>query len=94
MISEIDAENGVLILRQMTKESQLPPFRYFAKGDLAVVVKNFALLQSGCMMMSGFLTWLVWVLIHIQFLAEGSLWFSVCFPVGPLSAKRGCLERS
>jgi hypothetical protein len=25
------------------------------------------------------LAWLVWVLIHIQFLAEGSLWFSVCF---------------
>jgi hypothetical protein len=42
LISEIDAENGALILRQMTKESQLPPFRYFDKGNLAVVVKNFA----------------------------------------------------
>jgi len=41
-----------------------------------VVVNDFAV-QSGCVMMSGFLAWLVWVLIYIQFLAEGSLWFSV-----------------
>jgi hypothetical protein len=45
-------------------------------------------------MMSGFLAWLVWVLIHIQFLAEGSLWFSVFFQWAwtYLSAKHGCLE--
>jgi NADH dehydrogenase FAD-containing subunit len=72
LISEIGAENGALILRQVTKESQLSLFRYFDKGNLAVVLKNFALLQSGCVMMSDFLAWLVWVLIHIQFLAEGS----------------------
>jgi hypothetical protein len=33
LISEIDAENGVLILRQVTKESQLGLFRYFDKGQ-------------------------------------------------------------
>jgi NADH:ubiquinone reductase (H+-translocating) len=48
-------------------------------GNLAVVVKNFAVLRSGCVMMNGFLAWLIWVLIYIQFLAEGSLWFSVFF---------------
>ena len=65
------------ILRQVTKRSPLPPFRYFDKGNLAVVGKNFAVLQSGRVMMSGFLAWLVWALIHIQFLAESSLRFSV-----------------
>jgi NADH dehydrogenase len=42
-------------------------------------------------MMSGFLAWLVWVLIHIQFLAESSLRFSVFFQWiwTYLSAKRG-----
>src|ERR1700722_16944855 len=79
------------IFRQVTKESQLPPFRYFDKGNLAVVGKNFAVLQSGRVMMSGFLAWLVWALIHIQFLAERSLRFSVLFQWvwTYLSAKRG-----
>ena len=67
------------IFRQVTRKSQLPPFRYFDKGNLAVVGKNFAVLQSGRVMMSGFLAWLVWGLIHIQFLAESSLRFSVFF---------------
>jgi NADH:ubiquinone reductase (H+-translocating) len=58
-----------------------------------VVLKNFAVLQSGCVMMSGFLAWLMWALIYIQFLAEGSLRFNVFSWVWTyLSAKRGCLE--
>ena len=64
------------------------------KIALVEVVKDFAVLQSGCVVMSGFLARLVWVLIYIQFLAEGSLWFSVFFQRvwTYLSAKRGCLE--
>jgi NADH dehydrogenase FAD-containing subunit len=65
------------IFRQVTRKSPLPPFRYFDKGNLAVVGKNFAVLQSGRVMMSGFFAWLVWALIHIQFLADSSLRFSV-----------------
>jgi NADH dehydrogenase len=77
----------------VTKESQLPPFRYFDKGNPAVVVKNFAVLQSGCVMMSGLLAWLIWVLIYIPFLAEDSLRFSDFFQCvwTYLSATRGCL---
>jgi NADH:ubiquinone reductase (H+-translocating) len=79
------------IFRQVTKKGPLPPFRYFDKGNLAVVGKNFAVLQSGRVMMSGFFAWLVWALIHIQFLAESSLRFSVFFQWvwTYLSAKRG-----
>ena len=43
------------IFRQVTKKSQLPPFRYFDKGNLAVVGKNFVVLQSGLLMRSCFL---------------------------------------
>jgi NADH dehydrogenase FAD-containing subunit len=79
------------IFRQVTKKSPLPPFRYFDKGNLAVVGKNFAVLQSGRVMMSGFVAWLVWALIHIQFLAESSLRFRVFFQWlwTYLSGKRG-----
>jgi NADH dehydrogenase FAD-containing subunit len=65
------------IFRRVTNKSSLPPFRYFDKGNLAVVGKNFAVLQSGRISMSGFFAWLVWALVHIQFLADSSLRFSV-----------------
>ena len=67
------------IFRRVSKKSPLPAFRYFDKGNLAVVGKNFAVLQSGRVTMSGFFAWLVWGLIHIQFLAESNLRFSVFF---------------
>src|SRR3984885_14355885 len=65
------------IFRKVTDHPPLPPFRYFDKGNLAVVGKSFAVLQSAGVQLSGFTAWLVWALIHIQFLAETSLRFSV-----------------
>ncbi|MGD0891451.1 MAG: NAD(P)/FAD-dependent oxidoreductase [Terracidiphilus sp.] len=70
---------GKSIIRQITRKPPLPPFRYFDKGDLAVVGKGFAVLQSGPIKMSGYVAWLVWALVHIQFLAESSLRISVFF---------------
>jgi NADH dehydrogenase FAD-containing subunit len=65
------------IFRQVIQKPQLPPFCYFDKGNLAVVGEGFAVLQNGRVKMSGLFAWLVWALIHIQFLAESSLRFSV-----------------
>ena len=65
------------IIRRMTGQAALPPFHYFDKGNLAVVGRNFAVLQSAGIELSGFPAWLVWALVHIQFLAEASLRFSV-----------------
>ena len=70
---------GKSITRQSARKAPLPPFSYFDKGDLAVVGKGFAVLQSGRIKMSGFFAWLVCALVHIQFLAESSLRFSVFF---------------
>ena len=82
---------GKSIFRQVTRKLPLPPFRYFDKGNLAVVGKNFAVLQSGRVRISGFFAWLVWALIHMQFLAENSLRISVLFQWAwtYLSGKRG-----
>jgi hypothetical protein len=44
---------------------------------MAVVGKNFAVLQSGRLRLSGFLAWLAWALIHLQFLAQANLRVSV-----------------
>src|SRR6201997_2651489 len=65
------------IFRKVIGHPPLAPFRYFDKGNLAVVGKSFAVLQSAGVQLSGFMAWLVWALIHIQFLTETSLRFSV-----------------
>jgi NADH dehydrogenase len=79
------------IFRKLIGHPPLPPFRYRDKGSLAVVGKNFAVLQSAGVQLSGFAAWLVWALIHIQFLAETSLRFSVFLQWAwtYLSGKRG-----
>jgi len=53
------------------------PFNYFDKGSMAVVGKGFAVLQSGKVRISGFVAWLAWVAVHLQFLATASLRLSV-----------------
>jgi NADH dehydrogenase FAD-containing subunit len=68
---------GELIKRQATGKAAPRPFRYWDKGNLAVVGKGFAVLQSGKVHMSGFAAWLVWIAIHLQFLAQSSLRVSV-----------------
>src|SRR5262249_28676668 len=50
---------------------------YFDKGSMAVVGKGFAVLQSGRVGLSGFVAWLAWVVVHLQFLATSSLRLSV-----------------
>ena len=68
---------GKLIERRITGKAPPKPFRYFDKGNLAVVGKGFAVLQSGKVHMSGFVAWLAWAAIHLQFLAQSSLRVSV-----------------
>jgi NADH dehydrogenase FAD-containing subunit len=68
---------GRLIRARIKGSSCPPPFRYFDKGSMAVVGKNFALLQTGKVRMSGFLAWLAWAAVHLEFLATSSLRVSV-----------------
>jgi NADH dehydrogenase len=68
---------GKLIDRRITGKSASAPFRYFDKGNMAVVGKGFAVLQSGKVHVSGFLAWLAWAAVHLQFLAQSSLRVSV-----------------
>ena len=61
---------GRVISQQLKGRVPRRPFRYFDKGSMAVVGKNFAVLERGRIRMSGFLTWLAWVFIHIMFLPQ------------------------
>jgi NADH dehydrogenase len=46
------------------------PFRYRNKGNMAVVGKNFAVLEAGHLHTSGLLTWLVWAVLHVLALPQ------------------------
>src|ERR1700748_1378701 len=46
------------------------PFRYRNKGNMAVVGKNFAILESGHLRSSGFVTWWIWAALHVLALPQ------------------------
>src|SRR5215831_165014 len=66
-----------LIHNRIVGNPPLSPFNYFDKGSMAEVGKGFAVLQSGKIRISGFVAWLAWVAVHVQFLATSSLRLSV-----------------
>jgi NADH:ubiquinone reductase (H+-translocating) len=68
---------GELIHSRITGSKPPASFRYFDKGNLAVVGKGFAVLQSGKVQISGLVAWLVWAFVHLQFLATSGLRLSV-----------------
>ncbi len=61
---------GRLIARQLKGREWKHPFHYADKGNMAVVGKNFAILESGFFRTSGFVTWLVWVFLHLMSLPQ------------------------
>jgi len=64
---------GKLIHRRLSGKRVPPAFHYFDKGNMAVVGKGFAVLQTGRLRLSGVLAWLVWAGVHLQFLAQSNL---------------------
>jgi NADH dehydrogenase len=61
---------GRVISQQLKGRGPKHPFRYFDRGSMAVVGKNFAVLESGRLRMSGFITWLIWVFLHLMSLPQ------------------------
>jgi len=61
---------GRLIAKELKGQEVSRPFRYFDKGNMAVVGKNYAVLERGSLHTSGFLTWLVWAFVHVLSLPQ------------------------
>ncbi len=61
---------GRLIAKELKGRKVKRPFRYFDKGNMAVVGKNYAVLERGWLRTGGFLTWLVWAFVHILSLPQ------------------------
>jgi NADH dehydrogenase FAD-containing subunit len=71
---------GKLIHKRIAGGPAPKPFKYFDKGNMAVVGKGFAVLQTGKIHLSGFSAWLAWAAVHLQFLATSRLRGSVFLP--------------
>jgi NADH:ubiquinone reductase (H+-translocating) len=65
------------IARRIKGQTDPPPFKYFDKGNMAVVGKGFAILESRGVRLHGFLAWMAWAAVHLQFLAQSNLRVSV-----------------
>jgi len=59
---------GKVIASRVAGRPAPAPFRYFDKGNLAVIGRNFAILESGRVRLAGFPAWCVWAGIHLAFL--------------------------
>src|SRR5262249_13282221 len=61
---------GRLIASELKGREVKRPFHYFDKGNMAVVAKNYAVLERGWLCTGGFLTWLVWAFVHVLSLPQ------------------------
>src|SRR6202522_3256130 len=70
---------GRRIAQSLLGKPSPKPFRYFDKGNMAVIGAGFAILQAGKVRLAGMLAWLAGGGVHLQFLATSSLRLTVCF---------------
>jgi NADH dehydrogenase len=68
---------GRRIAQSLLGKPSSTPFRYFDRGNMAVVGAGFAVLQARRLRLSGIVAWLAWAGIHLQFLATSGLRLSV-----------------
>ena len=61
---------GGFIARELGGANPPRPFRYLDKGNMAVIGKNFAILESGRIKLAGVIPWFIWAFVHIMFLPQ------------------------
>ena len=61
---------GKAVCARIKGQSPVRPFRYGDRGNMAVVGKNFAILERRGLRSSGLLTWVLWALVHVMFLPQ------------------------
>jgi NADH:quinone reductase (non-electrogenic) len=61
---------GKVIARRLAGKSAPGPFRYFDRGDMAVIGRNSAVANIRGFEMWGWPAWVVWLTIHLMYLAQ------------------------
>lgn len=61
------------LIRARLEGRPVPPaFRYFDKGNLAVIGRAAAVAEIGKLHVSGFFAWLIWLFIHLMYIVQFS----------------------
>ena len=60
---------GKLITARLAGRT-LPPFKYFNKGDMAVIGRAAAVANIFGVHVSGFIAWFIWLFIHLLYIVE------------------------
>jgi NADH dehydrogenase len=58
------------IVRKLEGRKPLPPFKYFDKGELAVIGRASAVANAFGFHLSGLPAWLVWAFIHLLYIVQ------------------------
>jgi NADH:ubiquinone reductase (H+-translocating) len=58
------------IVKRLKGATDLPPFHYFDKGDLAVIGRGKAVARIFGAHLSGLIAWLVWLFVHLMYLVQ------------------------
>jgi NADH:ubiquinone reductase (H+-translocating) len=58
------------IVRKVCGEQPLPPFKYFNKGELAVIGRAAAVANIFGFHIWGLFAWLVWAIVHLMYLVQ------------------------
>ncbi|MDX2355356.1 NAD(P)/FAD-dependent oxidoreductase [Dietzia sp. PP-33] len=51
-----------------TSPAERPPFKYFDKGSMATVSRYSAVVKVGRLEISGFIAWVMWLVVHLAYL--------------------------
>jgi len=58
------------IVRKLQGATEITPFRYLDKGELAVIGRWAAVANIFGVHVSGFVAWLVWAFVHLMYLVQ------------------------
>ena len=58
------------IVRKLAGETEIKPFTYFDKGDMAVIGRWSAVANIFGAHISGFFAWIIWAFIHLMYLVQ------------------------
>ncbi|MGC9971374.1 MAG: NAD(P)/FAD-dependent oxidoreductase [Bryobacteraceae bacterium] len=73
-VAQVAMQQGAYAAKTITQRlhgaQELPPFRYFDQGDIAVIGRAAAVSNLFGVHVWGYVAWLVWLFIHLMYLVE------------------------
>ncbi|MGI8741284.1 MAG: NAD(P)/FAD-dependent oxidoreductase [Bryobacteraceae bacterium] len=74
-VAQVAMQQGDYVAKLMRKRltgGTSKPFRYFDKGNLAVIGRAAAVAEIGKLHVSGLIAWLIWLFVHLMYLVQFS----------------------